>query len=134
MTLHDVWNHASLLLSLGCALALAFFLVRWAVRNIPPESEPRRLAQVATIVGGLIGLVPGIVFGLIGGGDIGGAFMAIPFQFLLRMPPHVAGVIGLFLFLNLTVAVLTALGATAGYSLGHFLGYGARAARSLLRS
>ena len=122
MTSGDIWAHAGLVFSLCCALAGAFFCMRWAARNVPEESKPRRLVQAFTIAGAIVGLVPGLVVGVLGGGDIGGAFVAIPFYFWLQLPQPVAGAIGMTLFMTGAVALLTLLGAAAGYSIGHFLG------------
>lgn len=79
-------SRISLLLALVVSITSAGFALRWAVRNVPTDSSPRRLVQAFTIAGGIGGLVPGLVVGTLGGGDIGGAFMAIPFQFWLRLP------------------------------------------------
>lgn len=117
---------APLLIALVCGLTAAWFALRWAVRNIPTESRPRRLVQAFTIAGGLICLVPALFIGMVGGGDVGGAFFAIPFQFWLGLPGSLAGSIGFALFMSAIVAVLTLLGAAAGGSVGHFLGSGIR--------
>lgn len=122
MTSGDIWAHSGIVFSLFCALTGAFFCMRWAVRNVPDESKPRRVVQAFTIAGGIVGLAPGLVVGVLGGGDIGGAFVAIPFYFWLDLPQPVAGVIGMALFMTGAVALLTLLGAAAGYSTGHFLG------------
>lgn len=128
-----VWNRASLVLTLICALIAGVLALRWAARRVPAESTPRRFVQALTVAGGVVGLIPGLFVGTLGGGDIGGAFVAIPFQFWLGLPDRLSWFIGMLLFMAGAVVLLALLGAAAGYSVGHYLGLGVQYAQSKLR-
>jgi hypothetical protein len=127
------WNVARFVLVLLCALISGAFAVRWASKRIPAESTPRRFVQAMTVAGGAVGTLLGAVIGAVGGSDIGGAVLAIPFHFWLGVPEQVAWFIGMLLFTVAAAGLSALLGASAGYSVGHYLGFGVQWVQRRLR-
>lgn len=126
------WNAARLALALLCAFIAGALVLRWAVKQVPLHGSTRRFVQSLTVAGGVVGLIPGMLLGMIGGADIGGAFMAIPFQFGLGLPNQLSWFIGMVLFMVCMTALLALLGAVAGTCVGYGLWRGVQFAQNKL--
>lgn len=126
------WNAARLALALLCAFIAGALVLRWAAKQVPLHGSKRRFVQSLTVAGGVAGLIPGMLLGMIGGADIGGAFMAIPFQFWLGLPNQLAWFIGLVLFMVCMTTLLALLGSVAGTCVGYGLWRGVQFAQNRL--